>query len=86
MMIGGETTSSATSTRSFALCASPGDSTHSRREAIAARGARLPALWLKWCRHFVKMVHNGIEYGVMAAYAEGFGILRDANVASRPPD
>jgi 6-phosphogluconate dehydrogenase len=30
--------------------------------------------------HFVKMVHNGIEYGLMAAYAEGMGILRDANV------
>ena len=30
--------------------------------------------------HFVKMVHNGIEYGVMAAYAEGLSILRDANV------
>jgi 6-phosphogluconate dehydrogenase len=30
--------------------------------------------------HFVKMVHNGIEYGMMAAYAEGLGILRDANV------
>ncbi|HKX39520.1 MAG TPA: decarboxylating 6-phosphogluconate dehydrogenase [Burkholderiaceae bacterium] len=30
--------------------------------------------------HFVKMVHNGIEYGIMAAYAEGFGILRGANV------
>jgi 6-phosphogluconate dehydrogenase len=29
--------------------------------------------------HFVKMVHNGIEYGVMAAYAEGLGILRGAN-------
>jgi 6-phosphogluconate dehydrogenase len=29
--------------------------------------------------HFVKMVHNGIEYGVMAAYAEGLAILRDAN-------
>src|SRR5262245_4150285 len=34
--------------------------------------------------HFVKMVHNGIEYGLMAAYAEGFGILRDANVGKRP--
>lgn len=33
--------------------------------------------------HFVKMVHNGIEYGVMAAYAEGFGILRAANVGKR---
>ena len=30
--------------------------------------------------HFVKMVHNGIEYGLMAAYAEGMGILRSANV------
>jgi 6-phosphogluconate dehydrogenase len=30
--------------------------------------------------HFVKMVHNGIEYGMMAAYAEGLGILRDANI------
>ena len=30
--------------------------------------------------HFVKMVHNGIEYGVMAAYAEGIGVLRAANI------
>jgi 6-phosphogluconate dehydrogenase len=30
--------------------------------------------------HFVKMVHNGIEYGIMAAYAEGFNILHHANV------
>src|SRR2546422_4736360 len=30
--------------------------------------------------HFVKMVHNGIEYGIMAAYAEGLGILRSANI------
>jgi 6-phosphogluconate dehydrogenase len=33
--------------------------------------------------HFVKMVHNGIEYGIMAAYAEGLGILRAANVGKR---
>jgi 6-phosphogluconate dehydrogenase len=33
--------------------------------------------------HFVKMVHNGIEYGIMAAYAEGLGILRSANVGKR---
>ncbi len=33
--------------------------------------------------HFVKMVHNGIEYGVMAAYAEGFNVLQNANVGSR---
>ena len=34
--------------------------------------------------HFVKMVHNGIEYGIMAAYAEGLGVLRDANVGKNP--
>jgi 6-phosphogluconate dehydrogenase len=33
--------------------------------------------------HFVKMVHNGIEYGLMAAYAEGFNILRHANAGTR---
>ncbi|HUB18859.1 MAG TPA: decarboxylating 6-phosphogluconate dehydrogenase [Acidobacteriaceae bacterium] len=33
--------------------------------------------------HFVKMVHNGIEYGVMAAYAEGLGILQSANVGKQ---
>jgi 6-phosphogluconate dehydrogenase len=33
--------------------------------------------------HFVKMVHNGIEYGLMAAYAEGLNILRHANVGKR---
>ena len=33
--------------------------------------------------HFVKMVHNGIEYGVMAAYAEGLSILRHANVGKK---
>jgi 6-phosphogluconate dehydrogenase len=33
--------------------------------------------------HFVKMVHNGIEYGLMAAYAEGMGILRAANIGTQ---
>jgi len=33
--------------------------------------------------HFVKMVHNGIEYGLMAAYAEGLGILRGANAGKQ---
>jgi len=32
--------------------------------------------------HFVKMVHNGIEYGIMAAYAEGLSVLRGANVGA----
>jgi 6-phosphogluconate dehydrogenase len=33
--------------------------------------------------HFVKMVHNGIEYGLMAAYAEGLAILRNANIGKK---
>jgi 6-phosphogluconate dehydrogenase len=33
--------------------------------------------------HFVKMVHNGIEYGLMAAYAEGLNIIRNADVGTR---
>jgi 6-phosphogluconate dehydrogenase len=33
--------------------------------------------------HFVKMVHNGIEYGVMAAYAEGLAVLRSANIGNQ---
>ncbi len=33
--------------------------------------------------HFVKMIHNGIEYGLMAAYAEGFNILKHANVGKQ---
>ena len=33
--------------------------------------------------HFVKMVHNGVEYGLMAAYAEGFNILRNAGIGRR---
>jgi 6-phosphogluconate dehydrogenase len=36
--------------------------------------------------HFVKMIHNGIEYGLMAAYAEGLNILRHANVGTRPTE
>ena len=35
--------------------------------------------------HFVKMVHNGIEYGIMAAYAEGLGVLRAANIGNQTP-
>ena len=36
--------------------------------------------------HFVKMIHNGIEYGMMQAYAEGFAILKGATAQARPPD
>src|SRR5262249_26787686 len=48
----------------------------------AAEGGDLP--WgPSGAGHFVKMVHNGIEYGLMAAYAEGMGILRDANIGKQ---
>jgi 6-phosphogluconate dehydrogenase len=36
--------------------------------------------------HFVKMVHNGIEYGIMAAYAEGMNVLRAANIGKKTHD
>jgi 6-phosphogluconate dehydrogenase len=36
--------------------------------------------------HFVKMVHNGIEYGLMAAYAEGLNILKNADIGLRPQE
>jgi 6-phosphogluconate dehydrogenase len=36
--------------------------------------------------HFVKMVHNGIEYGIMAAYAEGLAILQKANIGKTAPN
>ena len=36
--------------------------------------------------HFVKMVHNGIEYGIMAAFAEGFNVLKNANVGNASRD
>ena len=45
--------------------------------------ARLPALRPAGAGHFVKMIHNGIEYGVMAAFAEGMNILRNANVGKQ---
>jgi 6-phosphogluconate dehydrogenase len=36
--------------------------------------------------HFVKMIHNGIEYGLMQAYAEGFDILKNANIEALPSE
>src|SRR6516165_7309306 len=37
-------------------------------------------------RHFVKMIHNGIEYGLMQAFTEGFDILKNANSEALPHD
>ena len=44
------------------------------------RPGRVPALRASGAGHFVKMVHNGIEYGMMAAIAEGLSIIKHANV------
>ena len=58
------------------------------REPPAGRAREPPELGYLHCGpngagHFVKMVHNGIEYGIMAAYAEGLDILRGANVGEK---
>src|SRR5216110_349272 len=47
---------------------------------------RLSSLWPFRRGHFVKMVHNGIEYGLMAAYAEGLNILKHANAGKSHRD
>jgi 6-phosphogluconate dehydrogenase len=53
----------------------------------AANGSTAPRGYLHCgphgAGHFVKMIHNGIEYGVMAAYAEGLNILHNANIGMR---
>ena len=70
----------------------PGIGTISRTPKREARGGTAEQGYLRCgpngAGHFVKMVHNGIEYGLMAAYAEGFGVLRHANIGaqSRPID
>ncbi len=55
-----------------------------QRAAVAGNGSTAEMGWLHCgpagAGHFVKMVHNGIEYGIMAAYAEGLNILRHANI------
>ena len=83
LMIGGEAEVVARLDPLFGALA-PGLAAASRtpgpRGRPGARGARLPPLRPAGAGHFVKMVHNGIEYGIMAAYAEGLNILRKANV------
>ena len=54
------------------------------REDRRHRRAGLPALRSNGAGHFVKMVHNGIEYGLMAAYAEGLAVFAHANIGKRP--
>ena len=88
LMIGGETEVVKRLDPIFATLA-PGRGRHPAhagpREAGRHRGERLPALRPDGAGHFVKMVHNGIEYGLMAAYAEGLNILKKANIGKAQP-
>jgi 6-phosphogluconate dehydrogenase len=80
LMIGGEAAAVARLTPVFATLSPGGEATTERSSApqgflhVGPNGAG----------HFVKMVHNGIEYGLMQAYAEGFHILHEANGTSVP--
>ena len=57
------------------------------REGRAARPSRAICIAApNGAGHFVKMVHNGIEYGVMAAYAEGLAVLKAANIGKKTGD
>ena len=68
----------------------PGADAASRTPGRVARGGTAELGFLHCgphgAGHFVKMVHNGIEYGIMAAYAEGMNILRHADAGTRARD
>jgi 6-phosphogluconate dehydrogenase len=86
LMIGGETTVVKHLDPIFATLA-PGAGTISRTPGRETLGGSAERGYLhcgpNGAGHFVKMIHNGIEYGIMAAYAEGLGILRSANIGKR---
>ncbi len=81
LMIGGERTVAAKFAPVFASLA-PGSDPDADRSSISE-----PANGFLYCGasgagHFVKMVHNGIEYGLMGAYAEGFNLLANAGIGN----
>jgi 6-phosphogluconate dehydrogenase len=84
-MIGGELATVAHLAPTFAALA-PGEqkSTPSSEDLRTGATARDGYLYCgpSGAGHFVKMIHNGIEYGLMAAFAEGFNLLAQANVGS----
>src|SRR5262245_10232315 len=86
MMIGGESAVVKQLDPLFATLA-PGVGNIARTPGREQRGGTAEQGYLhcgpNGAGHFVKMVHNGIEYGIMAAYAEGIGVLRAANVGKR---
>jgi 6-phosphogluconate dehydrogenase len=89
MMIGGETAVVQRLDPIFATLA-PGIGNISRTAGRERLGGTAEQGYLhcgpNGAGHFVKMVHNGIEYGIMAAYAEGFGVLKSANVGKQQGD
>jgi 6-phosphogluconate dehydrogenase len=86
MMIGGEAETVKRLDPIFATLA-PGIGTIARTPGRETAGGTSEQGYLhcgaNGAGHFVKMVHNGIEYGIMAAYAEGLGILNSANVGKQ---
>ncbi len=68
------------------LALAPGVETAPRTDGLSGKPSSAEIGYLhcgpSGAGHFVKMVHNGIEYGLMAAYAEGFNLLRHANVGA----
>ena len=86
LMIGGEADTVAGLTPIFAALA-PGVESAPRTRGRAGAAASAEQGFLHCgppgAGHFVKMIHNGIEYGVMAAYSEGLNILKNANVGKR---
>ena len=86
MMIGGEPDVVRRLDPIFAALA-PGKGDHPATPGRENRGGTAEQGYLhcgpNGAGHFVKMVHNGIEYGLMAAYAEGMGVLRAANIGKR---
>jgi 6-phosphogluconate dehydrogenase len=86
MMVGGETGTVKRLEPIFATLA-PGRGDIARTPGREKAGGTAEQGWLhcgpNGAGHFVKMVHNGIEYGVMAAYAEGMAVLKAANIGKR---
>lgn len=89
MMIGGDTATVDRLDPIFAALA-PGTSDIARTGGREACDPRIEQGYIhagpSGAGHFVKMIHNGIEYGLMQAYAEGFDILRNANIEALPKD
>jgi 6-phosphogluconate dehydrogenase len=85
LMIGGETAVMKQLENVFAALAPGLDASDPRRAKLDGDTAPLGYLHCgpHGAGHFVKMIHNGIEYGVMAAYAEGLNILHAANIGKQ---